>query len=158
MKALALSTMCVAIVFLPSSLLVRGDVYCGYVRAVLCPGCAASVPADSTCYCGVTGEGCHCVKQSGGVQNGTIVICYTETFEFNYDPDGPVVVLGPTRPCQEIKKCTKGVKLGALNCAVYDEGDCYGPPEPCGWYVWIANLAQTYQQGQGECEGGVPPT
>lgn len=46
---------------------------CGIVMHMTCPGCTPSSPTDSTCFCGVNGQQCDCIKQSGGRQTGIIL-------------------------------------------------------------------------------------
>jgi hypothetical protein len=107
---------------------------CGYIQTIYCPGCTGSVPSDSTCFCGLNGSACDCVKATGGIQSGRIVDCELGPFDYTPDPDAPTLAhdeLGAI--CLTVKKCQKA-SGGALGCSTYFEGSCEMPPSSqCQW-------------------------
>ena len=127
---------------------------CGYVQHVMCPGCVASTPPDSSCFCDINDDGCDCMKATGGIQNGTIIVCRTNDFSYNADPDGFRIIANTGEPCKDVKKCRWGEGNGeTLGCAEYV--DPLGPGDPycdeineCEWKKTDSSTtAPVYSQG-----------
>lgn len=81
---------------------------CGRVYSSAC--CASLFPADSSCLCRLQGPTCKCSTATGGVQNGTIIQCAINTW--NYTPDPPAKFIEPHEEalCKTIKGCvTEGL-------------------------------------------------
>lgn len=127
---------------------VDDPIICGWVVTTSCPGCTASVPADSTCGCGHRDDGCDCVKQSGGIQFGIIVECETDAFNYFEDLQGFVISKVGTASCKRIKKCWKAGAQGVLDCATWDEQlqMCVSGVS-CEWQEWTSTMQDKCSQG-----------
>jgi len=160
MRYFLMSMGCVAaLLLLPAPDLARGgtSVECGYVVQQMCPGCMPATPADGTCFCGDNVDACDCMKQSGGIQNGTVIHCYTDNFGKNSDPDGYVLsVATPNAPCKDVKRCRHGEGDGVgYNCGNWQDPGCEVTDE-CSWKKQSSSTtAPVYTQGA-RCEDGVP--
>jgi len=130
------------------SIAIAEDIGCGYVVNRSCPGCTASSPADSSCFCGPNIDECDCVKESGGIQSGEIVTCETGAFDWTPAEHGVTISVGPYALCMKIKKC-RAPGGGQHNCLTLDQGVCVPPPPGgnCSWVEWADWYGITYVGG-----------
>lgn len=126
--------------------------FCGYPVYGPCPSCEAESPGDGTCYCGVDGEACNCIKISGGRQLGQVIYCMTGAFYAMEDNNGFLLESAGPATCAMILKCMKGGSQ--LNCGTYEQpGVCtwqYGQPS-CDWNLFDWTNEDTVQATGDKC-------
>ena len=153
MRLTALTVMCLTLLLLtPAPKSARGDdpIDCGWVETIQCPGCDPLYPADSTCGCNENRNSCDCVKQSRGVQTGSIITCNEADFDYRAGHGGYVITRGDETWCKKVKKCVHGGEGGgSLDCS--DPNDCPGEGS-CGWVVKTTTNQGTYVQ-TASCSG-----
>lgn len=158
MRVATLGVLCLAIVWLlPTPRSADADppvdpLICGWVVTGVCPGCSPSTPTDSTCACGINGEACDCVKQTGGVQNGTIITCNTGDFTYNASMNGFVLTQTDEVWCKRVQRCRWDNGPGhELACAQYSEGECTSINE-CEWTLDSHTEHVRWDQGTAKCK------
>jgi hypothetical protein len=101
-----------------------------------------------------TSSVCECAKQGGGAQNGEIVTCGIEDYDYQLvEQGGKTINTGPMKDCTTVKKCRTGT-TGQLSNLCGDWSEQTDPPGcvnipvgGCSWKVFSVTQAATYTEG-----------